>query len=83
MRTPAAERTVLCDPGPNQVQLNARQKDLAVVQRQSQRIKDRIGVTAATSGNFVCLLRSIGTAQLDRHPPFHSRPRPGLPGGQG
>jgi hypothetical protein len=33
---------------------------------------------AATSGNFVGLLRSISAVQLDRHPPFHSRP--GLPG---
>jgi integrase len=31
-------------------------------------------VGAATSGNFVGLLRSIGAVQLDRHPPFHSRP---------
>jgi hypothetical protein len=70
----AAQRAVLRDPGLNQVPLHARQQALAVVQRQAKRIEDRMRVAAATSGNFVGLLRSIGAAQFDRHPPLHSRP---------
>ena len=42
--------------------LHARQKRLAIVERQAERIEDRMGVTAAPSGNFVCLLRSIDAA---------------------
>lgn len=74
MRAAAAQRAVLRDPGLNQVSLHARQQGLAVVQRQAERIECRIGVTTATLGNFVGLLRSIDVAQFDRHPPFHSRP---------
>jgi hypothetical protein len=78
MRATAAQRAVLRDPGLNKVTLYARQQGLAVVQRQAERIECRMGVGAATSRNFVSLLRSIGAAQFDRHPPFHSRPRPSM-----
>ena len=77
VRAAAAQRAVLRDPGLNQMPLHARQQDLAVVQRQVKRIEDRIGVAAATPGNFVGLPRSIGAGQFDRHPPFHFAP--GLP----
>ena len=71
MRATAAQRAVLRDPGLNKVTLYARQQGLAVVQRQAERIEGRMGVDAATSGNFVGLLRPIVTP--------HSIPAPGLP----
>ncbi len=74
-RAAAAQCAVLRHPALNQVPLHARQQGLAVVQRQAERIEWRMRVGAATSGNFVGLLRSISAVQLDRHPPFHSRPR--------
>ena len=40
----------LRNPGLNQVPLHARQQDLAVVQRQAERIEGRMGGGAATSG---------------------------------
>jgi hypothetical protein len=46
----AAQCTVLRNPGLNQVPLHARQQDLAVVQRQAERIEGRMGGGAATSG---------------------------------
>ena len=47
-------------------------------QRQAERIEGRMRVGAAAKGNLVGLLRSIGAAQFDHHPPFHP-PAPGLP----
>jgi hypothetical protein len=75
VRAAAAQRAVLRDPGLNQMQLHARQQGFAIVQRQAERIEGRMGIGAATLGNFVGRLRSIGTVQFDRYPPFHSRPR--------
>jgi hypothetical protein len=74
VRAAAAQRAVFGDPGLNQMPLHARQQSLAVVQCQAERIEGRMGIGAATLGNFVGLLRSIDVAQFDRHPPFHSRP---------
>jgi hypothetical protein len=75
VRAAAAQRAVLRHPAPNQVPLHAGQQRLAVVQRQAKRIKGRMGVRAAATGNFVGLLRSIGATQFYRHTPVHSRPR--------
>ena len=75
MRAAATQCAVLRHPALNQVPLHARQQGLAIVQRQAERIEWRMGVGAATSGNFVGPFRSISAIQLDRHPPFHSRPR--------
>ena len=66
MRAMAAQCAVLRNPGLNQEPLHARQQGLAVVQRQAERIEGRMGVCAATSGNFMGLLRPIGAVQLDR-----------------
>ena len=71
----AAQFAILRNPGLNQVPLHARQQGLAVVQRQAERIEGRMGIGAATSSYFVGLLRPVSTAQFDRHPPFHPRPR--------
>ena len=63
-------------PAPNQVPLHAGQHHLTIVQRQAEWIEGRKRVGAAATGNLVSLLRSIGAAQFDRHPPFHpARPR--------
>ena len=67
---------VLRNPDLNQVPLHARQQGFAVVQRQAKRIEERLGFGAATSGNFMGLLRPVSAVQLDRQPPFQSRPRP-------
>jgi len=75
VRAAAAQRAVVCHPALNQVPLHTRPQGLAVVQRQAERTEGRMGVGAATSGNFVGLLRSIGAPQFDRHTPFHARPR--------
>ena len=74
MRAAAAQCAVLRDPGLHQVPLHAGQKGLTVVKCQAERIEGRMGVGAATTGNFADLLRSIGAAQFDRHPPLHSHP---------
>ena len=75
MRAAAAQRAVLRDTGLNQVPLHACQQGLAVVQRQAERIEERMGVATANSGNFVGLFRPNGAAQFDRHPAFRSHPR--------
>ena len=59
MRAVAVQCAVLGYPALNQVPLHARQQGLAVVQRQAERIEWRMGGRAATSGNFVGLLRAI------------------------
>jgi hypothetical protein len=75
VRAAAAQRAVLRDTGLNQMPLHGRQQSLAIVQCQAERIEPRIGIGAATAGDFVGLLRSIGPTQFDRHTPFHSRPQ--------
>jgi hypothetical protein len=95
VRTAAAQRAILCDPGLNQMSLHARRQSITVIQCQAKRIEHR-----SESARL--------TARLARHPrwglapppratswlcfvplaPFssivtrHSIPAPGLPGGQ-
>ena len=59
MRAVVAQYAVLRHPAMNQVPLHASQQGLAIVQRQAERIEWRMGISAATAGNFVGLLRSI------------------------
>ena len=57
VRAMATQCAVLRNPGLNQVPLHARQQGFPVVQRQAKRIEERLGFGAATSGNFMGLLR--------------------------